>query len=63
MDRDEAFCVPIDVVRENIENLNTTKKADSQYWHVALTLDDGELKWNISKVGKKIDLSPYVLNI
>ena len=50
-----AYCVPIDVVKENIENLNATKKTDSQYWHIALTLDDGELKWNLSKVGRKID--------
>lgn len=63
MDRDEAFCVPIDVVKENIENLNITKKEKKQYWHITLMLDDGELKWNMAKVGKKIDLSSYVLSL
>ena len=63
MDRDEAFCVPFDVVKKNIENLNLTKKADRQYWHIALTLDDGNLKWNLSKIGEKVDLSPFTIKI
>ena len=62
MDRNEAFCIPFNVVSENIENLNTTKKDDKQYWHIVLIIDDGKIKWNISKIGKKIDLAAYTLN-
>ena len=63
MDRNEAFCIPLDVVRENIENLNITKKEDKQYWHIKLATDDDKVKWILSKIGEKIDLSPYVLNL
>ena len=63
MDRSEAYCIPFDVVKDNLGNLNTTQKADKAYWHVALTLDDGDLKWNISKVGEKLELSPFSLEI
>ena len=63
MDRNEAFCIPLDVVRENIENLNITKKEDKQYWHIKLAADDDKVKWILSKIGEKIDLSPYALNL
>ena len=63
MDRNEAFFIPFNVVSENIEYLHTTTKGDKQYWHINLTIDDGKIKWNISKMGKKIDLAVYTLNI
>lgn len=63
MDRDEAFCLPINIVKENLDNFNVTKKEDKHYWHIKLIMDDDKIKLALSKVGKKIDLSPYVLNI
>ena len=63
MDRSEAFCIPLDIVLENIDNLNITENEDRFYWHITLILDDGNLKWMFTKIGKKIDLSPYILNI
>lgn len=63
MDRNEAFCIPFDVVSENIENLNTSNKDDKKYWHIKLSVDGDNVKWMITKIGKKIDLSPYALKL
>lgn len=46
MDRNEAFCIPFNIVSENIEHLNTTKKDDKRYWHIALTIDNERVKWH-----------------
>lgn len=63
MDRNEAYAIPLNVVQANLENLNTTVRPDGKtYWHVALGFGpDGELVWNLSKVGKKIPLSQYAV--
>jgi hypothetical protein len=64
MDRDEAFALPLSVVQAAKDKLNASVKKDGKtYWHVALTEELGVLKWNLSKVGQKIDLSPYRFSI
>jgi hypothetical protein len=59
MDRNDAFAIPFSKVKEQIPSLNRTEKDDRSYWHVALNLEAGVLKWNISQAGQKLDLTPY----
>ena len=60
MDQNEAYAIPYTVVQATLEKLNTSeKKNGTHYWHIALTEERGVLKWNLTKVGEKIDLSPY----
>jgi hypothetical protein len=63
MDRDEVYALPLEVVHANLENLNTTVRPDGRsYCHIALSLaEDGNLVWNLSKVGKKIPLDPFAV--
>jgi hypothetical protein len=63
MDRNEAYVLPRTFIEENLEALNVTEKGDKKYWHVALTMDKGSLALNLSRIGKKISLAPYALNV
>ncbi|MGD0076348.1 MAG: hypothetical protein ABSD31_18735, partial [Candidatus Binataceae bacterium] len=63
MDRNEAYALPIAFIEQNLEAMNTTEKGDKKYWHVALTIDKGSLALNLSSIGKKIDLAPYLFNV
>lgn len=59
MDRDEAYALPLTFVENHLAHLNRTVKDDRHYWHVALTTDDGHLALNISRIGQKVDITPY----
>jgi hypothetical protein len=60
MDRDEPYALPLSVVEQHLSDFNTTEKDGGiKFWHIALTSDDGRLALNLSKVGQKIDLTPY----
>lgn len=63
MDRDEVYAIPLEVVRANLQNLNTTVRPDGRsYWHIALSLgEDGKVVWNLSRVGKKIPLDEFAV--
>jgi len=65
MDLGAAFAVPHSWIAENKQNLNATEKPDGTcYWHIALTtLNDGSLAINLSKIGKKYDLTPHRFNL
>jgi hypothetical protein len=64
MDSDESYAIPIALVQATIEKLNTSVKKDGKhYWHVTLLDDSGVLKWNLTKVGEKIDLTPFRFKI
>jgi hypothetical protein len=60
MDRNEAFAIPYAVVQANLDNLNISVRKDGKhYWHITLLEDKGVIKWNLTKVGKRVDLTPY----
>jgi hypothetical protein len=63
MDRHEAYALPLSIIEEHLNDLNRTQKEDKHYWHIALTLDEDHLYWNLSRVGKKIDLMPYLFEL
>jgi len=63
MDRSEAFCIPISIIIENLENLNSTKTENKHYWHIKLIEEDGSIKLYMSKNGIKIDLSKYSIGL
>lgn len=63
MDRDEAYALPVELVVEHLDALNMTTRGDRSYWHIVLSLDGQDLMWNLTKIGKKIDLSPYAFSV
>ena len=63
MDRDEAYALPVKLVVEHLDALSMTTRGDGSYWHIVLNLDGQDLMWNLTKIGKKIDLSPYAFSV
>ena len=60
MDREEAYAVPYSWMVENKKNLSMTDKGERSYWHVALTMLEGDaLAINVSRVGTKTPLEPF----
>ncbi len=60
MDNSVAYVLPIPFITSHLVNLNKTEKVDGKtYWHIALNSDNGIVKLNLSRVGTKVDLSPY----
>jgi hypothetical protein len=61
MDQDEAFAIPYSWLEKNKKNLNMTDRGERSYWHVPVTtLDNGAFAINMSKVGTKAALGPYL---
>lgn len=59
-DSNVAYALPLRFLEENLDNLNKTEKEGGKsYWHIALVSDGGVIKFNLSKIGKKLDLTPY----
>jgi hypothetical protein len=64
MDRTEAYALPVALLRKHLDDLNTTEKEDHRYWHIQFAFDDqGRLALNLTKVRKKLDLTPYAFEI
>ena len=65
MDLKEAYAIPYKFLKSNLENLNVSKRDNGKYyWHISLIkLETGSLAWNLSKVSKKIDLTPFTILI
>jgi hypothetical protein len=63
MDRDAAYALPLTFIEQHLPMLNKTQKGDKTYWHVALTMENDSLALNLSSIGKKIDLTPYVFKL
>lgn len=61
MDQRTAYVLPWELVHSNLDNLNQSKSPG--FWHIALNLSDGEIFWNISKIGKKVPLAPYAIEL
>ena len=60
MDRFEAFALPFSWMKQNRSLLNKTERAEKSYWHLPVTtMQDKTLAINLSKIGKKVSLSPY----
>ena len=63
MDLDEAYAIPLELINEYRDCLNATDRDGKIYWHIALNLDGGTLSWNLSKIGKKIDLKAFAFSL
>jgi hypothetical protein len=60
MDNRVAYVLPVALLESHLDSFNMTEKPEGKsYWHVALNMDDGVIKLNLSKIGTKIDLTPY----
>lgn len=59
-DNNTAYALPVNFLEENLDNLNMTERENGKnYWHIALNNDDGTIKINLSKIGKKVDLTQF----
>lgn len=69
MDRNPAFAIPLSLIDKHLADLNVTElstavKEGARYWHIQFGFDDqNRLCPNLSKVRKKIDLSPYAFDV
>lgn len=60
MDNRMAYVLPSSFIGSHLDNLNKTEKPDGKsYWHIALNSDNGVIKLNLSRIGTKVDLTPY----
>lgn len=65
MDLPFSFAIPLEVVREHLNELNTTTKDDgTSYWHVKiLEPQPGKYLLQMPRSGMHIPLEPYVVHI
>jgi hypothetical protein len=65
MDLNVAFAIPLDVLRGQLDKLNTTMKPDgTHYWHVkVLELGSGRYGLQLPKVSGRLELEPFVLKL
>jgi len=65
MDLNVAFAIPLEVLRQQLDKLNTTMKPDgSHYWHVKiLELGAGRYGLHRPKVAGSFPLDPFVVNV
>lgn len=62
MDREEAYAIPVNEMKELKESLNTTTKDNRHYWHLAIYEVDGKLELALPKKGERISLEKYKLS-
>jgi hypothetical protein len=63
MDLDQAFALPVSVLREHLDVLNTTTKPDGTiYWHIKI-VEPGvnQFALQLPKSGKSLPLEPFTL--
>ena len=65
IDRDEAFAIPLDVMRPLVGLLNTTTREDSRrvHYHVHLAERDGALALLLPKAATHLNVTPYRLSL
>ena len=64
MDRNEAFAIPVALIKKYLSDFNVTEKSDRHYWHISLTtLDSGGLALNLPRIETKVDLAPYAFSL
>ncbi len=64
MDLDYAFAVPLDVLRSNLQHLNTTTTERSTYWHIHLVdMPDGKIALQLPKISKQLSLEGFRIPI
>jgi hypothetical protein len=61
MDLNVAFAIPLDVIRERLDELNTTVKADGRtYWHIKIMeTQQGGYSLHAPKSGNHLSLDQY----
>jgi hypothetical protein len=65
MDRNDAFALPLSVVRGSLKALNITEREDGKhYWHLHLAEKaDGAIELLLPKIKSSLPLSPYLLTL
>ena len=64
MDLNVAFAIPLVVIQDKLDELNTTTKNGRIYWHIQIQqTDEGNFRMQCQKSGKHLDLMPYIINI
>lgn len=65
MDRDVAFTIPRDIIKSQLESLNTSREADGEvmYWHIHLQQDENEISLLLPKRRSQLSLMPYQLKL
>jgi hypothetical protein len=65
MDLDVAFAIPLEVLRQQLDKLNTTMKPDgTHYWHVKiLELGPGRYGLQLPKVGGRLELDTFIVKV
>lgn len=64
VDLDQGFAIPIEVVREQLDYLNITKKDEKNYyWHIQLEEKSEEMFWLIPKKSTNISISKYAIDL
>ena len=60
--RDEAFALPFDLIHSHLENLHTTVRENTKYWHVYLDkMPSGELSFRLSRQGDRVPITEFRL--
>lgn len=65
MDRDVAFAMPRDVIKSQVESLNTSRDVDGEvmYWHIHLQQDESGISLLLPKKRSQLSLKPYQLKL
>lgn len=65
MDLEIAFAIPVDVIRQHLDELNTTTKEDgTSYWHIKiLQPQPGVYSLQMPRTGNHLLLSQYVFGV
>ncbi|MDP3586058.1 MAG: hypothetical protein Q8R61_13085 [Thiobacillus sp.] len=65
MDLDVAFVIPVDVMRQHLDELQTTNKPDGKmYWHIKiLEPEAGKYLLQMPKSGKHLSLEEFTISV
>jgi hypothetical protein len=65
MDLDLAFAMPRDVIKSQLDFLNTSRDVDDSvmYWHIHLQEDEGEISLLLPKKRSQLSLMPFQLKL
>jgi hypothetical protein len=62
--RDEAYAIPLDIMRGYLPSLNQTVRPDgAMYWHVKLAESENSVVMFASKTGERFDLTPFKIEL
>lgn len=64
MDLDQAFVIPLNILKDFLPKLNQTVRDGKAYWHVVITtIEGGALALYSSRTGERVPLAPFAIPI